>query len=110
MYYFRANKPVLQRRIEPGQFTDEKVLAFCERLPWSAPSERPGASTTPAPRAPGRSSTRVFYRHSFATIAELRAGTARYINFYNHQRRCAKAEHLRPIRYELASARRQQVA
>ena len=32
-----------------------------------------------------------FYRHTFATIDELRAGIARYINFYNHQRRCAKA-------------------
>ena len=41
-----------------------------------------------------------FYRHSFATIAELRTGTARYINFYNHRRRCAKVDYLSPIRYE----------
>jgi putative transposase len=51
-----------------------------------------------------------FYRHSFATIDELRDGTARYINFYNHQRRCTKAHNLSPIRYELALARRQQAA
>jgi putative transposase len=51
-----------------------------------------------------------FYRHSFATIAELRGGVALYINFYNHQRRCAKAGNLGPIRYELALARKQQSA
>jgi putative transposase len=45
-----------------------------------------------------------FYRHTFATIDELRAGIARYINFYNHQRRCAKADNLSPIRYELTLA------
>ena len=51
-----------------------------------------------------------FYRHTFATIDELRAGIARYINFYNHQRRCAKADNLSPIRYELTLARKQQAA
>ena len=45
-----------------------------------------------------------FYRHSFATIDELRDGIARYINFYNHQRRCTKADNLSPIRYELTLA------
>jgi transposase InsO family protein len=51
-----------------------------------------------------------FYRHSFANLAELRAGIARYISFYNHQRRCAKANNQSPVRYELALARKQQVA
>jgi hypothetical protein len=46
----------------------------------------------------------------FATIDELRAGTARHINFYNHQRRCAKAGNLSPIRYELTLARGRQAA
>ena len=49
-----------------------------------------------------------FYRHTFATIDELRAGIARYINFYNHQRRCTKADNLSPMRYELALAHKQQ--
>jgi transposase InsO family protein len=51
-----------------------------------------------------------FYRRAFATIEELRAGVASYVNFYNHQRRCANADNLSPIRYELTLARRQQAA
>ena len=51
-----------------------------------------------------------FYRHTFATIDELRAGIAIYINFYNHQRRCAKAGDVSPVGYELALTRRQQAA
>jgi hypothetical protein len=49
-------------------------------------------------------------QHSFATLAELIAGVTRYINFYNHQRRCAKADNLSPIRYELSLARKRQAA
>jgi len=51
-----------------------------------------------------------FYRHVFANMDELRAGIADYINFYNHQRRCAKAGGVSPIRYELSLAREQQHA
>ena len=48
-----------------------------------------------------------FYRHSFAN---LKAGIARYINFYNHQRRCAKPGDQSPIGYEPTLACRQEVA
>jgi hypothetical protein len=41
---------------------------------------------------------------------ELRAGIDAYINFYNHQRRCAKAGGMSPIRYELSLARLKQAA
>ena len=51
-----------------------------------------------------------FYRHVFATMDEIRAGVANYINFYNHQRRCAKAGGVIPIRYKLSLAREQQHA
>ena len=51
-----------------------------------------------------------FYRHAFATMDDLRAGVEEYINFYNHQRRCAKAGGLSPIRYELSLTRIKQAA
>jgi hypothetical protein len=51
-----------------------------------------------------------FYRHAFATMDELRAGVEEYIRFYNHERRCAKAEGMSPIRYELSLARLKQAA
>jgi putative transposase len=51
-----------------------------------------------------------FYRHTFATMDELRAGIEDYLNFYNHQRRCAKAGGQSPIRYELSLARLNQAA
>jgi hypothetical protein len=51
-----------------------------------------------------------FYRHTFSTMNELRAGIDEYINFYNHQRRCAKAGGVSPIRYELSLARLKQAA
>ena len=37
-------------------------------------------------------------------------GVDRYVNFYNHQRRCAKAGGTSPIRYELSLARLKQAA
>ena len=46
----------------------------------------------------------------FANMDELRAGVANYLNFYNHQRRCAKASGVSPIRYELSLAREEQQA
>jgi hypothetical protein len=46
-----------------------------------------------------------FYRHVFATMDELGAGAADYVSYYNHQRRCAKAGGVSPIRYELSLPR-----
>jgi len=51
-----------------------------------------------------------FYRHGFGTMEELRAGVADYVKFYNHERRCAKAGGMSPIRYELSLARTAQAA
>jgi putative transposase len=94
-----------------GQFNDAKVIAFCERFGLVRSMGAIGSFD----HASAESFWSIFkheyfYRLSFANLAELRAGIARYISFYNHQRRCAKAGGLSPVRYELALARRQQVA
>jgi transposase InsO family protein len=95
-----------------GQFNDAKVIAFCTGCDIVRSM---GATGSCFDHASAESFWSIFkheyfYRHSFANLAELRAGIARYINFYNHQRRCAKAGNLSPVRYELGLARSQQAA
>ncbi len=95
-----------------SQFSDARSWSSARARVWSVPWERPAVCYDHASAESFWSIFKheYFYRHTFATIDELRAGIARYINFYNHQRRCAKADNLSPIRYELTLARKQQAA
>jgi putative transposase len=95
-----------------SQFSDHKTEALCEKFKIARSM---GATGSCYDHASAESFWSIFkheyfYRHVFATMDELRAGIADYINFYNHQRRCAKAGGVSPIRYELSLAREEQHA
>jgi putative transposase len=95
-----------------SQFSDHKTEALCATFEITRSM---GATGSCYDHASAESFWSIFkheysYRHVFATMDELRAGVDDYLTFYNHQRRCAKAGGVSPIRYELSLAREQQEA
>jgi putative transposase len=91
---------VLRPPVEPGQYTARAMAQACADagLRWVPPGS---AGTTAVPNRCGSTfKHKYYYRHTFATKAELVAAVHKWMHFYNTQRRHLVIGMLSPIAYE----------
>jgi putative transposase len=111
--YFRANKPVLQRPIEPGQYSSGDFTKLLKANSITQSFSRPAQCWD---NAVGESwfstlKTELVHRYAWPTRAQARQAIFEFIEvFYNRQRLHSSLGMLSPVEYEHTLTLHQQSA